>query len=187
MLEMSFAYLLMDLPFGVPFTCDQAYPFIRDAKVMMGFPDILFGPNDAFARADNALAQHKSDVVVGLYPVKNQRQSSKCDMVQWDRQTMRIKKVFVKPQKTDLKYSWIFAVWTPAFTELMHAYLKRNANDYIEGLNKNEIYLGHIVQHAIDEGLNVIGHAFEDQTFIDIGTPDELIEAYKKYANCEGC
>ena len=50
--NMDFAYLLMNLPYGVPYTVDQAYPFVREAKVMMGFPDMLYGPDDAFALAD---------------------------------------------------------------------------------------------------------------------------------------
>jgi len=41
---MHLSYLLMRLPFGVPYTLDQAYPFLRDARVAMGFPDILFSP-----------------------------------------------------------------------------------------------------------------------------------------------
>jgi glucose-1-phosphate thymidylyltransferase len=186
MMDMDFAYLLMKLPFGVPFTLDQAYAFIQNAKVMIGFPDILFGPTDAFAHADQTLIKKDADLVVGLYPVKDQRQSMKCDMVQWDNRTLRIERVLVKPKRTELRYSWIFAIWTPVFTGFMHSYLKKKEHDYKAGTAIKEIYLGDVVQHAIDEGLNVIGHAFEDNSFIDIGTPDELIEAYKEYQNYEG-
>ena len=41
MLEMNLAYLMMDLPFGVPYTLDQAYPFVKDSTVVFGFPDIF--------------------------------------------------------------------------------------------------------------------------------------------------
>ncbi len=30
MLNMNFAYLIMGLPFGVPYTIDQAYPFVKE-------------------------------------------------------------------------------------------------------------------------------------------------------------
>ena len=32
------------------------------------------------------------------------------------------------------------------------------------------------------QGLKVYGHAFPNHHFIDIGTPNELAEAYQKYA-----
>ena len=42
MLNMNLAYLIMRLPLGVPYTVDQAYPFVKDAFVAFGFPDIIF-------------------------------------------------------------------------------------------------------------------------------------------------
>jgi glucose-1-phosphate thymidylyltransferase len=49
-LGLHLAYLMMRLPYGPPFTLDQAYPFVRDALVVTGFPDLLFQPEDAFVR-----------------------------------------------------------------------------------------------------------------------------------------
>src|SRR5262245_55704587 len=45
MLDMHLAYLLMGRPFGPPYTLDQAYPFLQNALVAFGFPDILFTPD----------------------------------------------------------------------------------------------------------------------------------------------
>jgi glucose-1-phosphate thymidylyltransferase len=50
MLNMHLAYLMMHLPFGTPYTVDQAYPFVQDALVAFGFPDIIFQPDDAFVQ-----------------------------------------------------------------------------------------------------------------------------------------
>jgi glucose-1-phosphate thymidylyltransferase len=50
MLNMHLAYLMMRLPFGAPYTLDQAYPFVQDALVAFGFPDIIFQPDDAFVQ-----------------------------------------------------------------------------------------------------------------------------------------
>ena len=47
-LGMNLAYLIMRLPFGAPYSIDQAYPFVKDAVVALGFPDIIFQPEDAF-------------------------------------------------------------------------------------------------------------------------------------------
>ena len=43
MLDMNLAYLMMKLPYGAPYTADQAYPFLQHSLVAFGFPDILFG------------------------------------------------------------------------------------------------------------------------------------------------
>src|SRR4030042_7170203 len=42
-------YLMMNLPYGTPFTLNQACPFIKDKIVALGFPDIRFNPENAFA------------------------------------------------------------------------------------------------------------------------------------------
>lgn len=181
MLDMHFAYLLMNMPYGVPYTIDQAYPFVRDAKIMMGFPDMLFGPDDAFSLADATLVEKNADIVIGLYSPRDERQVAKCDMVQWDSKSGRIERIVIKPESTDLDLIWIFAVWTPVFTEFMHNYLQVARKERRRTHSAREVHLGHAVQEAIDAGLNVCGHAFPDHQFIDIGTPDELAEAYRRY------
>jgi glucose-1-phosphate thymidylyltransferase len=186
MVSMDFAYLLMNLSYGVPYTVDQAYSFVRTSKIMMGFPDILYGPEDGFILADQTLIKKEADIVIGLLPVKDNRQVMKCDMVQWDKETGKIEKIVIKPHFSSLEYSWIFAVWTPAFTEFMHEFLMIERPRHQKGCIAREIYLGHVVQQAVDEGLRVYGHAFDGHTFIDIGTPDELIVAYKECRNFEG-
>ena len=42
MLEMNLAYLIIDAPFGVPFTMTQALPFIQEVTIAFGFPVIFF-------------------------------------------------------------------------------------------------------------------------------------------------
>ena len=39
--NLSIAYLMMDLPFGVPYTLDQAYPFVKDDTIVFGFPEVF--------------------------------------------------------------------------------------------------------------------------------------------------
>lgn len=185
MTGMDFAYLLMNLPYGVPYTLDQAYPFVRKAIIMMGFPDILFGPDDAFVVAHQTLIKKGADIVIGLLPVKSRRQMTKCDMVQWEPASGRIVNIVIKPQFSNLAYSWIFAVWTPAFTQFMHDCLQKGKSGCSTDCITRELHLGHIVQSSINEGLKVYGHAFSKFRFIDIGTSDELAEAYKKYGNAQ--
>jgi glucose-1-phosphate thymidylyltransferase len=66
-LDMNLAYLMMDLPFGVPYTLDQAYPFVKDNLVALGFPDILFRPDDAYMKLLSKQEESGADIV-GLFP-----------------------------------------------------------------------------------------------------------------------
>jgi len=63
-LDMNLGYLIVRFAFGVPYTLDQAYPFVQNALVALGFPDILFQPDDTFKRL-LGLAASKADVVLG--------------------------------------------------------------------------------------------------------------------------
>lgn len=119
MLNMHLAYLMMDLPFGVPYTLDQAYPFVRDDVVAFGFPDIIFQPNDAFVRLLARQTESDADMVLGLFTADHPH---KVDMVDQEADG-RICGIQIKPDCTDLHYTWLIAVWTPNFTHFMHEYV----------------------------------------------------------------
>ena len=174
------AYLIMAHPYGVPYTLDQAYPFVKTSKVFLGFPDILFEPENAYSVTDAALEQKSADLMLGLYPVKDKRQMQKSDMVQFETNG-RITQIIVKPEKTDLKFSWTFAIWKPDFTLFMHDYLKYDLAKREKNSMLAEIHLGHVIQAAIESGFSVFGHLFSDFHFIDVGNPDSLARALREY------
>ena len=66
-LGMDFAYLQARLPWGPPFSLSQAVPFIGDADVVFGFPDILIDPVDSFTPLLARQAETGADVVLGLF------------------------------------------------------------------------------------------------------------------------
>jgi glucose-1-phosphate thymidylyltransferase len=179
---MHLAYLMMRLPYGAPYTVDQAYPFVRGARILFGFPDILFQPQDAFVR----LLEHQSttgaDVVLGLFPSDQPHKMDMVDLAIEERRPMhcgvsggRVRKIVIKPRQTDLRYTWIIAVWTPVFTRLMHEYLAAINDDRAR---KQEIYVGHVIQAAIDSGLQVEAELFAEGNYLDIGTPEDLARAH---------
>lgn len=47
-LGLKLAYLTVHVPFGVAFSLNQAYPFVRGATVVMGFPDMLLEPENVY-------------------------------------------------------------------------------------------------------------------------------------------
>ena len=179
MLNMNLAYLMMGLPFGAPYTLDQAYPFVRQALVALGFPDVMFQPDDAFQQLLARQAAQHADVVLGLFPTD---QPHTADMVDTD-PAGRVRRILVKPAQTDLHYTWMIALWTPKFTHFMHKYLisvQEKMNQYDLGdqeAHPPELYIGDVVQAAVDKGLAIDTVLFPDGTCLDIGMPQNLIKA----------
>ncbi len=58
-----------------------ALPFVGDALVLFGFPDILFEPADAFLRLREQAGRSDAAVVLGLFPA---REPEQVDMVDVD-------------------------------------------------------------------------------------------------------
>jgi len=172
-LDMHLAYLMMGLPFGVPYTLNQAYPFVQDAIIALGFPDILFEADDAFDQLLAYQAAREIDVILGLFPCK---QSRKADMVVLGDEG-RVERVVIKPRETNLRFSWAVAVWTPVFSRFMHEYLSALEE---KAARQPELFVGDVFNAAIQEGLRVEGVLVSDKPFLDIGTGDELLEAVKR-------
>ncbi len=166
---LNIAYLLMNLPWGTPFTLDQSWPFIRGKNVAMGFPDMQFQPRDIFTPMLERLDTSNADVVLGLMP---QSRADKWDMVAFNEQ-LTISRIEIKQADCKLRYCWFAAVWSPRFSDFMHHYLATLAAEQ-DLANRDEIYVGTVLQAAMREGFQIAGELFNDGEVIDLGTTDEL-------------
>ena len=167
---MRLAYLMMGLPFGVPYTVDQAFPFVRDSLVALGFPDIIFSGDDAFGKLLNRQREAQADVVVGFFPADR---PAKCDMIEVG-SGGRLTRIVIKPEQTDLRYTWGIAVWTPVFSAFMHDFL---LDHQAEAAERPELHIGDVIQAAIDSGMRVDAVQVSTEPYLDIGTVDDLARA----------
>lgn len=165
--DVNLAYLMMRAPYGTPFTLNQAYPFVRDCRVAMGFPDILFAPKDAYAQLLDHQEKTGADVVLGLFPA---HRPEKVDMVEVDGDG-RPQHFLIKPKETTLTYTWICAVWGPRFTFYLHTLIAEVEPDWP---SDEELYLGEVFQRALSDDIEIDAVCFPDGTYTDIGTPEEL-------------
>jgi NDP-sugar pyrophosphorylase family protein len=186
---MAVAYVVIDGSLGPPDTLDRAYPFVANNSVAFGFPDILFGPDDVFEQLLRKLREERADVVLGLYVAHD---TTQMDMIGIDADG-RVQMFVLKPRRTELRYTWVCAVWTPAFTRFMHAFLDTERHKQHENLGtgavtttayahidaQGDLPLGAVMKAAVDEGLPVYGRLFPHETYIDIGTPNQLFEAMR--------
>ena len=177
-INLPIAYLMMTLPFGVPFTFDQSYPFVKEAMVVFGFPDILFKPEDAFVHLLDRQAESDADIVLGLFPSLQPKNE---DLVKFGKDD-RVSKIVVKPKSSKLQHTWLIAVWTPAFTHFLHDYvaiLKKTNYDNPKAItddNFKELFLGEVFNAAIEANFRVDYVYFNTGRFIDIGTPENLLK-----------
>lgn len=174
------AYLIIGSSFGVPYTLDQAYPFIENATVVFGFPDILFEPDDAFVKLLERQSKSGADLVLGLFTAE---QPQKMDMVDLDARG-RIRRIVIKPERTELLYTWIIAVWNSTFTHFLHGFVaseterreKSRPSSPAADTKPKELFLGDVIQEAIQDGLKIDSVFFPRGSYVDIGTPEDLIK-----------
>ncbi|MPZ78383.1 MAG: dTDP-glucose pyrophosphorylase [Deltaproteobacteria bacterium] len=173
--DVHLAYLTLGLPFGAPYTLDQAYPFVQKKTVALGFADILFHGEDAYSRLLEMLAQDSSDLILGLFPADR---PDKVDMVNLDSKG-KITGIVVKPSRTDLHYTWGIAVWKPSFTQFMHEFLRRSVPT---AAHQPELFVGDVIHASILEGLHVQGTEISHEPYVDIGTSEDLSRAIRSAA-----
>jgi len=179
-LGMDFAYLMLRHLYGVPYTIDQAYPFVKDARVMLGFPDMLYEPADVFSQLVAYHEASKADLILGLYQVENEYEASKSDMVAWDEATSDIIDIQIKPPKTDRRFAWTNMVWGPAFTRFLHEFIASDLQKRQQDANMPEIHFSEILAAAIEAGLSLKIKSFENQKFLDVGTLTSMKKAWKR-------
>jgi glucose-1-phosphate thymidylyltransferase len=175
MLQMHLAYLPVGVTYGPPYTLDEAYPFVQNAIVAFGFPDILFEAESPFTELLTRQESSQADIVLGLFPSDTPH---KMDMVDLD-DSGAVRGIVIQPQQTELRYSWDLAVWTPAFTRFLHEYLNGHRRSATTNL---EISVGHVIQSAVHNGLRVEALPVSSSPYLDIGTPEGLERALSRFA-----
>lgn len=169
----NICYHLADYEYGVPFTVNQAFPFVKDKIVLLGFPDVLFKPANAFKSILNKLNKEQStSVMLGLFPTQK---TEKYDMVSFD-ENQNITDIRIKKSKqTHLKYAWVIAAWKPDFTAFLNDFvINKLRGESEKKLLMSEYYMGDVMRSAIKSGIKIKGVTYNKGQFLDIGTPDDL-------------
>lgn len=173
--DVNIAYLVMAHPHGTPFTLDQAYPFVKDHGVALGFPDLVCTPENHFEHLKERLLQTNADVVLGLIKISKYKS---WDMVAFDGD--KLHDIVIKEDRPDLSWGWAHAVWGPSFTEFLHEQIQtRLTSNNLKGSRADgsprELYVGDIIRDAMKGGLRVDYVKFDEGSARDLGTPEELL------------
>jgi glucose-1-phosphate thymidylyltransferase len=167
-----FAYLIMDRMWGMPYTLDQAWPWINHSYVLFGMPDTIFTPEDSFSKLVHAHDLTGADVTLGIFSTEHPEKL--CPVLLDD--SGRVLDMTDKPVKPTLRNTWGCACWSPSFTDFMH--------EYLCGLGQpgSEVVLADVFRAAIKADLNVRGVSFENGEYIDVGTPEDLVVAVHRFS-----
>lgn len=178
---MDLAYVVISGSCGPPDSVDRAHSFIKEHIVAFGFPDILLEPADLFQQLLARLSEGRSEVVLGLFPAAHDCRAM--DMIEYDSHG-RVQAVVLKPEATHLQFAWACAVWTPEFTRFLHEFMRSDKNNFGADLRidaQGDVPVGAVFRSAVDSGMPVECVAFSNGSYIDIGTPADLVRATRTY------
>ncbi len=150
---------------SVPHSLAAALPFLGASPVALGFPDVLFTPEDAFSRIEAHRRRSGAAVVLGLFPAPD---PTSTDMVEVDDRG-RVLRIEVRPRRSTLRLNWLIAVWDRRFTAWLAG--RMAADEPGPPAGRGELQLGALLAEALADGLPIEGVPFPDGAYLDIGTP----------------
>jgi glucose-1-phosphate thymidylyltransferase len=160
-------YVSQSQPTGMADAIDAAYPLTGNATVLMGMPDTIFRPVNAFARLRLLCDREQADLALGVFPTD---EAGRLGPVLFDRRGA-VSEVFDKPDPCPVNNTWGIACWGAAFTEFLHADLASWPRAH------GERHLGSVFDAAIEHGLRVRAVSFDEGIYIDVGTVSGLCAA----------
>jgi glucose-1-phosphate thymidylyltransferase len=161
---LSIGYLYQQRLSGMPFALDLAAPWVGAATTVFAMPDTILTPSDTIARLVRQHRSQAADVTLGLFETSTPHKFGMVDLAE----DGSIRRFVDKPAQTNLNMMWGLAVWSPAFTQYMRAYLGSVARV------DSEIVLSDVFQAALDDGLTFQGMCIAGARYQDIGTPEDF-------------
>lgn len=168
---MSLAFVCQDLDlplYGMPVAISQAHSWLRGHTVFMGMPDTIVRPDDCFARLCDLHQARKADLTLGVFPTHHPNRLAPV-MIGKDG---RVQAIYDKPRTTTIFNTWNIAVWSDAFTDLLHGYVEKQMVESQD--SGKELLLSDVFSLAITEGLKVYGKHFDNGMCQDFGSIDDL-------------
>jgi glucose-1-phosphate thymidylyltransferase len=166
------SYLVADASPSVPHSLDTAHAFVQASEVVLVFPDIVFRPRDAIAEIVSLRRSAGADVALALVPSSR---GDKVDIVDAN-DSGDVRSIAAKPGPGVKGWTWVAASWSAVFTRFLHEFLASERASPDEA----ELYVGDVISAAIGAGLSVCAARFPDGDALDVGTVEDLAEAWER-------
>ena len=143
-----------------------------EARIAVGFPDIVLTPPTLCRAALDELDRGAADICIGSVDI-DAAERRNWDLLRTD--GAHVVGYTMKPEDAcALERGTVLAVWRPSATAFLLAWLEDRSG---AGAIVGEVALGHFLQAAITAGL-VVHHAHADGAIVlDIGAPERLARA----------
>ena len=177
----------IDKYYGMPFAIDKIYHELRGKTVVLGMPDTLIEPDDAFEILVRNFQEHKSDLELGLFKTQPESYGG---YVEFDSRTARvtfhIDKTARDFPRERAKNAWAIACWNARFTEFLHKFIedKREEYRYTGFGHFKELLFGDVIDAAISSRDIVVTASFiseERGYYLDITEPAKYFQAVLHY------
>lgn len=170
-LGVTLAFVVLRSSGSIVETLQATVPWLGDDLVVLGFPDIVFEPEDLLDRTVESLVGREGDVVLAAVPTDR---PGKADLLELDA-AGGVLDVAIKPPPPwpEPAWTWVGAAWGPRMTRLL-------AEDDRATSTGRERYPGDLLHEAIAQGLAVHAVCAHDGRHLDIGTPDDLARAWRE-------
>jgi glucose-1-phosphate thymidylyltransferase len=167
----SITYLFQEDAAGMPGALDLARPWLQeDDTVLFGMPDTIVTPAEVFSRLLRHHQRTRADLSLGLFTTSSPKRFG---MTRMD-ETGHLTTFVDKPTRTDLAHMWGIGCWGFAFAQLLGEKLLQHSTE-------GEPVLSDFFAIALKEGLEVVGLHFPDGSYLDIGTPADLVSATRLF------
>ena len=151
---------------GLGHALDAAYHLTRGKTVLFGMADTIMTPVDLFARMLDQ-ASPDDDAILGLFPTDRPH---KFGMTAFDEHD-RVPYIIDKPQETDLTHMWGCIIWRAQFTEHLHTQI----------CSGQTVDFASIMNSALQDGMRFRAIRFDDGTYLDLGTYEEIAEMERHF------
>jgi glucose-1-phosphate thymidylyltransferase len=152
---------------GLGHALDSAYHLTRGKTVLFAMADTIMEPVDLYARMLDS-ADPDDDVIMGLFPTERPHKfgMTAFDADSADTEHPYVQYIIDKPQKTTLTHMWGSIIWRPSFTEHLHTCIN----------SAQTADFATIMNEALEAGMRFRGVRFDEGTYLDLGTYDEIVE-----------
>jgi glucose-1-phosphate thymidylyltransferase len=161
---LELAYVMQLTPSGLATAVDLAYNWVQNCYSCLVLPDTIVHPTTVMSSLRQVVERENCDLVLGVLPTNVPEQLGP---VRFDAEG-RVLEVLDKPAATDIRNTWVMAMWSPKFTHLLHESLATPAG--------TKPALGEFFNLAVQKGMNVKAVWFPQGSFLDIGTVQGLSE-----------
>ena len=150
-----------------------------DRPVALGFPDVLWTADRAFARLAAALEDGSRDVVLGLFPPAPDYATDGVvtdDAEAGDDMAIAVSGLEPADRAAGLP-TWTLAVWRPTFSRLLEREVAMRYGPWAGDVRRDELSMSEVFALAIEAGQSIAGVRLSGRPFLDIGDPDRLAAA----------